>query len=280
MLRIAILDDERHALELFESVTESFEDVSLCGLFDDADDLLAYLEVNSLDIIFLDIEMPGKSGMQLAEELSGICPEISIVFVTAYSEYAVEAFELSVFDYILKPVSAERLRKTLNRIGKGKQTIAFTPKRLTIQCFQRFECKIAEKVFPLNHLMKAKELLAFLVSRKGAETSWEQITEALWPDMNCEKAHNNLYITTYRLRKWLSENNLSQIFESSRNSYRIVPSEFSCDLFDLENAMKEGDKRRISVLYQGEFLEEDGYEWAYPIQAEWARKLNLLAGQE
>lgn len=280
MLRIAVLDDERHALELFESVTEGFEELSLCGLFDDADDLLAYLEVNSLDVIFLDIEMPGKSGIQLAEEISEIHPEISIVFVTAYSEYAVEAFELSVFDYILKPVSAERLRKTLKRIGKDRQAIERTSKRVEIHCFQRFECKADETVLPLNHLMKAKELLAFLVSRKGAETSWEQITEALWPDMNYEKAHNNLYITTYRLRKWLSENNLSQIFESGRNSYRVAPSEFSCDLYDLEKALKQGDQKRISLLYKGEFLEEDGYEWAYPIQAEWARKLILLAGQE
>jgi len=280
MLRIAVLDDERHALELFESVAESFEDISHCGLFNDADDLLAYLEANSLDVLFLDIEMPGKSGMQLAEELCEIRPEISIVFVTAYSEYAVEAFELSVFDYILKPVSAERLRKTMNRIGKDRQSIKPASKRITIHCFQRFECKADETVFPLNHLMKAKELLAFLVSRKGAVTSWEQITEALWPDMNYEKAHNNLYITTYRLRKWLSENNLSQIFESGRNSYRVVPSEFSCDLYDLEKAVKEGDEKRISLLYNGEFLEEDGYEWAYPIQAEWAGKLNLLTGQK
>jgi len=275
MLRIAVLDDENHALERFESVVRDFEDVALCMLFDDADDLLAYIDGNLLDVVFLDIEMPGKSGMQLAEELHGINPQISVVFVTAYSQYAVEAFELSVLDYIMKPVSKERLRKTLDRISLNKQLLERAAKRVTIHCFQRFEFKIDEKVFPMNHLLKAKELLAFLVSRKGAETSWEQITEALWPDADYEKAHNNLYITTFRLRKWLSENNIARIFESRRNSYRIVPSEFNCDLFDLEKALKDGDVKRIPYLYKGEFLEEEGYEWAYPIQAEWARKMNF-----
>ena len=276
MLRIAVLDDERHALQRFESVVKDFDDIELCGLFDDDDDLFAYIRNNSLDIVFLDIEMPGKSGMQLAEELHGMNPEISVVFVTAYSQYAVEAFELSVIDYIMKPVSKERLRKTLDRSSNNRQLLEKTAKRVTIHCFQRFECKIDERVFLLNHLMKAKELLAFLVSRNGAETSWEQITEALWPDADYERAHNNLYITTYRLRKWLSENDITQIFESRRNSYRIVSSEINCDLFDLEKALKDGDKDRMKLLYKGEFLEEEGYEWAYPIQVEWAKRLNSL----
>jgi two-component system, LytTR family, response regulator len=274
MLRIAALDDENHALERFGSVAGEFEEIELCGLFDDADDLFAYLEHNRLDVVFLDIEMPGKSGMQLAEELCVLDPGLSVVFVTAFSQYAVEAFELSVFDYLMKPVSRERLKKTLDRISSGKQIFERSAKRVAIHCFQRFELKINEKVLPLNHLMKAKELLAFLASRTGAETSWAQITEALWPDADYERAHNNLYITTYRLRKWLSENNITQIFESARNSYRIVPSEFSCDLFDLEKAINEGDRKKVRLLYKGEFLEEDGYEWAYPIQAEWEKKVN------
>lgn len=275
MLRIAALDDENHALERFGSVVSTFEDVELCALFDDADDLIDYIRDNLLDVVFLDIEMPGKSGMQLAEELRIIHSDITVVFVTAFSQYAVEAFELNVIDYIVKPISEKRLRKTMDRIISNKQILECAAKQVTIHCFPRFECKIDGEVFPLNHLMKAKELLAFLVSRKGAVSSWDQITEALWPDTDYEKAHNNLYITTFRLRKWLSENNIAQIFESKRNSYRVVPSEFSCDLFELEKALRDSDKKRIRQLYKGEFLEEDGYEWAYPIQAEWVRKVNF-----
>lgn len=277
MLRIAVLDDENHALERFEKVIEGFKEIALCKLFGDADDLLAYLENNSVDAVFLDIEMPGKSGMQLAEELSVILPDVTVIFVTAFSQYAVEAFELSVFDYIVKPVSEERLRKTLDRILRSRNSATGgKERRISIQCFRRFECEADGKVLQMNHLMKAKELLAFLVSRKGAPTSWQQITEALWPEADYEKAHNNLYITTYRLRKWLAENELSHLFECKRNGYRILPTEFSCDLYELEKAEKDGDAAMIKRLYQGDFLEEDGYEWAYPIQGEWAVKMNYL----
>lgn len=276
MLRIAVLDDENHALERFETVVKKFKDVELCGLFNDSDDLRDYLGGHPLDAVFLDIEMPGKSGLQLAENLYEVNPELSIIFLTAFSQYAVPAFELSALDYIVKPVSAERLKKTLERIGRSKQAGAGNAKRVTIHCFPRFECRIDEKVFPLNHLMKAKELLAFLVSRKGAEATWEQITEALWPDMDYEKAHNNLHITTFRLRKWLSENNIAQIFDSRRNSYRVISAKFRCDLFDLERALAEGDKGKAKLLYKGDFLEEEGYEWAYPLQAEWARKMGAI----
>lgn len=276
MLKIAALDDECHVLERFEEVTQAFEDVQLCGLFDDDDELLSYVENNPLDIVFLDIEMPGKSGLQLAEELQVLNPELSIVFITAYTQYAVEAFELSVADYLVKPIFEDRLRKTLDRIKKIKQTDSKERKQVTINCFQRFECKIDDVVYPLNNLMKAKELLAFLVSRNGAETSWEQITEALWPDADYEKAHNNLYITTYRLRKWLAENNITPIFEYKRNSYRIVPSEFRCDLYELEEAEKNRDGNKMKLLYKGEFLEEDGYDWAYPLQGEWVSRMNCV----
>ena len=276
MLRIAVLDDENHALERFETVVGGFDDIESCKLFDDAGDLLEWLGGNPADLVFLDIEMPGKSGMQLAEELHEINPSLSVVFVTAYSQYAVEAFELSVSDYLMKPVSKDRLRKTLDRILSSKALSERAPKQVTIQCFQRFECRIGDDVLPLNHLMKAKELLAFLASRKGAETSWDQITEALWPDTDYEKAHNNLHITTFRLRKWLSENNITRIFEARRNSYRVAVSEFNCDLYDLEDALATGDRKRADLLYKGGFLEEEGYQWAYPIQAEWVRKINNM----
>jgi Response regulator containing CheY-like receiver and SARP domains len=273
MLRICVLDDENHALERFKTVVESFEDIELCGLFGDDDELLEFIEHDSPDAVFLDIEMPGKSGMQLAEELRIKHPKMFVIFVTAYSQYAVDAFELSVSDYIMKPISGERLRKTFDRIIMSKGSSEREAKRVIIDCFPRFECRIDGKIAPMNRLMKAKELLAFLVSRKGAETSWEQITEALWPDADYERAHNNLYITTFRLRKWLSENGISEIFESGRNSYRIVPQAFSCDLFEMEITFQKGDLRKLQDLYKGEFLEEDGYEWAYPIQAEWVRRV-------
>lgn len=274
-LRIVALDDENHALERFAAVAGNFEEIASCRLFSDEEELLARLKRGAIDVVFLDIEMPGKSGMQLANEIQNIDPLVSIVFVTAYSQYAVEAFEQNAVDYLLKPVSEERLKKTLDRIRSNRRHQASHSQKVTIRCFRRFEINIDGAVPQLKMPGKAKELLAFLVARNGAETSWDQITEALWPDVDYEKAHNNLHATTFRLRRWLAENGVSGIFEAKRNSYRVIPSEYDCDMAELEEALLATEWIKAESVYRGEFLEEEGYEWAYPIQAEWNSKVRV-----
>lgn len=81
-----------------------------------ADALQAKEKINELkpDIIFCDINMPGKSGLELVEEISAT---VDVVFVTAYDEHAIKAFELNAFDYLLKPVQAERLAETIKKLS-------------------------------------------------------------------------------------------------------------------------------------------------------------------
>lgn len=272
MIRMAAVDDEKHALERFAVIISQVEGVELCGLFDDGDDLLTFAASNPLEVVFLDIEMPGKTGLELAEDLLAVNPDILVVFATAYSQYAVEAFDLNALDYILKPISRERLEKTLARVSRRRPaptavTMKTAEKRVYIQCFLSFEVLLNNQVVPLNST-KARELLAFLVSKSGASASWEQITEALWYGLDYEKAHNNLYATVYRLRKWLAEMGISRILDCKRNSYRVVPGEFDCDWYEFEKAQTAEDHAKMKLLYKGTYMEENGYEWAYPKQAE------------
>jgi two-component SAPR family response regulator len=273
MLKIAAVDDEKHALERFETVISSREDVELCGLFDDGDDFLAYIRKHPLDIVFLDIEMPEKTGLELAEEIMTVNPDILVVFATAFNQYAVEAFELNALDYILKPISKERLAKTFERIASRLRPAQKTNTRqvqdnsIYIQCFSSFEVLINGTAAPFSSA-KARELLAFLVSRSGSAVSWEQITEALWYENDYEKAHNNLHATVYRLRKWLTEHGIPQILECKRNRYRIIPDQFDCDLYEFEKAELDGNRAKMQLLCKGRFMEENGYEWAYPKEAE------------
>lgn len=84
-------------------------------------DALRLIDEEAPDIVFLDIQMPGLSGLGLAEKLSGDDKAPRIVFVTAHNEYAVDAFEHSAVDYLLKPVSAERLAKTVAKLKSALQ---------------------------------------------------------------------------------------------------------------------------------------------------------------
>ncbi|BDH63757.1 hypothetical protein MTP04_38870 [Lysinibacillus sp. PLM2] len=116
MLRAIIVDDEEIALISLEKLLESFSEVKVLNKFNNDDELLSYIKKEKIDVAFLDIEMGKFNGLDLAEAILSMQPTIHIVFVTAHSEYAVQAFELNSIDYLLKPVSLKRLQKTITRV--------------------------------------------------------------------------------------------------------------------------------------------------------------------
>lgn len=116
MIQAVLVDDERLALVKLEFMLKEIEAVNIVASY--TDPVQAIQEAPSLepDVIFIDIEMPEMNGLQAAAILQETCPNATIVFVTAYNHYAVEAFELNALDYILKPVRNDRLLKTVQRL--------------------------------------------------------------------------------------------------------------------------------------------------------------------
>jgi two-component system LytT family response regulator len=112
-MKAIIIDDERLArqeLKNLLAVHKEIEVIAECNNAESAKEKIA--ELNP-DVIFLDIQMPGKTGLELIEEVS-VLPDV--VFVTAYDEYAIKAFEVNAYDYLLKPVSPERLAETIKKL--------------------------------------------------------------------------------------------------------------------------------------------------------------------
>ncbi len=272
MIRIAAVDDEFHVLERFERMALKKSELALCGLFETGEQLLGYLKNNPLDAVFLDIEMPYVDGLQLSEEIQALNADIDIIFVTAYNQYAVEAFELHALDYILKPLTEERLDKTVQRLLKAKRSEKCSEKPF-IQCIGDFEVFLNGKALSWKNT-KAKELLAFLVHKCGVPVNWEKIVDALWPEFDREKAQTNFHATTYLLRKKLSEAGISLMLEGGRGNYRIVTDAVDCDLYQLEERIKgkkvnrSGDIQLIRRFIQRGYMEASGYAWAQPKAAE------------
>jgi two-component system, LytTR family, response regulator len=272
MIRIAAVDDEIHVLERFQKIVSENKEFKLCGLFETGEELLSYLKGHPLEVVFLDIEMPGESGLQLSEKILAINEEINIIFITAFNQYAVEAFELEAIDYILKPFTEERLNKTLRRLlrKKGRSGRAGKP---FIQCFGGFEVFQNEEALVWKN-SKAKEILAFLVHKEGISVSWEKIATAVWPEFDSEKAQTNFHATTYLLRKKLAEAGISYILESGRGNYRVLTDQVDCDLYKLEELIKGNKFIRKEDVYllqqflQKGYLEEEGYAWTYQKAAE------------
>jgi two-component system LytT family response regulator len=113
-LRVVIADDERPARSFLAALLRSFADVNLVGEAAGGAEALQMIESAKPDLALLDLQMPEIDGLSVARLLRGRRPPL-VAFVTAYDEYAVRAFEVNAVDYLLKPVSAVRLRDTLNR---------------------------------------------------------------------------------------------------------------------------------------------------------------------
>ncbi len=118
-MKAILIDDERLARQELRSLLAPYSEIQIVGEANNAETAIESIKQLKPDVIFLDIQMPGKNGFDLLEEISGV-PEV--VFVTAYDEYAIRAFEINALDYLLKPVQASRLADTVKKI-LNKETL-------------------------------------------------------------------------------------------------------------------------------------------------------------
>src|SRR5437016_13692737 len=124
--RKAVLAEDEPVLraDLKEMLGALWPELAICAEAEDGVEALQALEKHRPDILFLDIQMPGLSGLEVARQASGRC---HVVFVTAYSEYALAAFEQGAVDYVMKPLSPGRLATTVSRL---KEKVANVPANL------------------------------------------------------------------------------------------------------------------------------------------------------
>ncbi|MCB9252553.1 MAG: response regulator transcription factor [Flavobacteriales bacterium] len=111
-MKCLIVDDEPLAQDIIESYLKKFPDMELAGKCNNALEASEFLKNNKIDLMFLDIQMPEITGMEFLRSLSD--PPL-VVFCTAYSDFAVEGFELNAIDYLLKPIALDRFTKTIER---------------------------------------------------------------------------------------------------------------------------------------------------------------------
>ena len=258
-MHIIAVDDERLLLETLQRKIQEAAPAARVKAFSRTSDVLRALQEKGLrpDVAFLDIEMPGMRGLELAKKIREASPSTQIIFVTGYSEYAVEAFHLHARGYVLKPVTTERIREELDHLGRPEsQTIQEGgPERLKIQCFGYFE--VFWKGEPLLFSRRqTRELLAFLVDRKGAVCSSGDIITALWEEeTNLRRKGAYLRTLTADLRQVLKEIGQDEVLIRQHNQWAIRPELLDCDYY----RFLEGDIDAVNA-YHGEYMLQ--YSWA------------------
>lgn len=127
-MKALLIDDERLARQELKNLLAPYPEIQIVGEANNAETAIESIKLLKPDVIFLDIQMPGKNGFELLEEISGV-PEV--VFVTAYDEHAIRAFEVNALDYLLKPVQPSRLAETVKKILNKDASVATEAKEQT-----------------------------------------------------------------------------------------------------------------------------------------------------
>ena len=136
-MKALIVDDERLARTELKRLLKPFKDIKVVGEAVNADDATEKIDQLKPDLLFLDIQMPGKSGFELLEELDTVP---TVIFTTAYDEYALKAFEYNALDYLLKPIEPKRLEETINKLVEKsrKKSVAESDKPIFEESDQVF----------------------------------------------------------------------------------------------------------------------------------------------
>ena len=279
-MKVMLIDDERLAIMQLEmmlnqSYSEVIKDIRTFQLVSEAiEDIPSYKP----NVVFLDIHMPEMSGMEAAEKIQALHPNVEIIFVTAYDQFAIQAFELNALDYLLKPVTHARLDKTIQRIietVKVPTTVEPVPFIQKIYCMNkiRFQLCGQPQVYPKWRTAKAQELFAYLIHHRGEYVSKYKIINMFTPEIDKKRGLTQLYTVVYQIRRCLKESGIDLVIEndSIQESYCLKVEN---TLFDFEEWEQQArqlsqheplDYEQLETIvssYEGNYMGEYDYPWA------------------
>jgi len=259
MLIFAIDDEPRALLKLHKTIAQAAPEAEIQDflLGTAAIEAIETLELRP-DVVFSDIRMPKLDGLALAVRLKQASPDSKIVFVTGYTDYALEAFQVHASGYVLKPVQESRIRE---EIEHAVPPIEPKEDKLFIQCFGQFEVYWQRKPLMFGR-KQSKELLAFLVDRQGAACTAEEVATALWEnesDMSAMK--HRLRSLLSDLKVTLGEIGMEDILLRRSGQLAIRRDLVDCDYF----RMLDGDMQAANA-FRGEYMRQ--YSWAEMTTAE------------
>jgi len=219
MINAIVVDDERLILAEFVAMVQQTGFINVAKAYSSATEALAESDSIKPQIAFIDIEMPELDGISLAEKLMEKDPSLRIVFITAYNQYAVKAFEINALDYILKPVNPRRFLKMVRKIANSFIEQGATSKGLLeIRCFGGLEVKIDGEIVKWER-SKAAELFGYLLMNHGHGVHKEVLLEALWGEYDPRKAIPILQTSIYKLRNIFAPLPGKVKLEYSANNY-------------------------------------------------------------
>ena len=249
------VDDKQLALDALKRIMASLDPEGTCTLARSANEALSYAAERKPDVAFLDIEMPGGGGLDLARRIKELHPQTNIVFVTAHSEYALEAHGLFPSGYLLKPATEASVANVLANLRHPVAEPSGTSEKLEIHCFGNFDVFFAGEPVRFKR-SKTKELLAYLVDRHGARCSVGELISILWEDGShtpSRRAQVRNLISD--LRSTLAAVGAHNVIVRGRDEIALVPENVDCDYY----RFLKGNQAAVNQ-YRGQYMAQ--YPWA------------------
>ena len=258
---ILAADDERIMLkELITELKQVFPNGDIQGFQEPLEAEAWAMELaregKKLDYAFLDIRMRGMNGIELARRLKLLHPGTVLIFCTAYTEYAFDAVGMYAKGYLMKPISAQNIIRTLDEmVYDWRKSQEVQVERFWIKTFGNFEVFVDGQPLVFER-EKAKEMLAYLVDRSGASVTTEQLAVVLWEDRAYDRTLKN-YVSTVlgSLRKTLRKVGKEDILIKTRNHLSVNPEKIKCDAYDYEKGIVAAVNS-----FRGEYMVN--YSWA------------------
>jgi two-component system LytT family response regulator len=231
MIRALIVDDEELARRGLEIRLDKFADVEVCGQSCNGREALDAVREQSPDVMFLDVQMPGMDGFDVLRRLAGRNMPV-VVFVTAYDEFALKAFEANALDYLLKPINDDRLAEAIERTRQALDEKSADEQRNKLL---KLVCELTGRELTLESALQeaagnAKAFPQRLAIRDGSETICVDVDKIDWidaaGDYMCVHAAGNTYVlrgTMKHLEEVLNPDTFVRVHRSAIvNRHRVT----------------------------------------------------------
>ena len=251
-MRFLLVDDVRPILDEETSLLKELMPESEIYSCTNVREARKYIEKEHFDVAFLDVELGTMNGIALAKLMKDTQPDINIIFVTGFSNYALEAFSVHATGYLLKPLQKEQLKRELTFLyGKNKAE----DKKIKVQTFGNFEVWVDGEKLTFGR-QKAKELFAYLIERKGAGVTTREACAVLFEDSCYDHTIKSYFQTIVSdMRNTFKNVGMEDIIRKSYNSLSVDTDLIDCDYY----RFLSGDAKAING-YNGEFMMN--YSWA------------------
>lgn len=277
-MKVIIIDDEK-AMHLIMKRMLAKVDVEIVGSFLETATAFSYLTNHEVDLAFVDISMPRENGLEFAERLRESGRQTKLVFITSHKEYALNAFDVYAFDYIVKPVMQERLHKTVQRALAEKRSERLLQKnreptfnKVEFNCLGGIDIQSSRGMRVKWKSSKSAELFGYLLIHKGRLVSRARLIEDMFGSMPQKNAEMYLNTTVYQLRKVLETYGLKESLHSDSNHYALSLNHVHVDLLSFEEGcrgMSVVDETNIEQaieleqLYTGDLFGDRAFSWAW-----------------